>query len=116
MKTTTERRTKVGNGTSAGLKGDSCPRLFRPGKYSRVFEILWEYRENGISRIGLLKQVVARGISDARTGAYAVQIVSSPTEDGRFHRSAGEASKSYFVRRDGGLLRLVMRDRDGATH
>ncbi len=80
---------------------------YRPSSgYALAWSILYAHREKGISKADLLSAYKkASGKPDANCG-YDVHVVISPREDGSCHRSAGKASQSYWVDREGDFLRL----------
>lgn len=74
--------------------------------YAMVWAILYAHREKGISKADLIsayKKMSQK--ADANCG-YDVHVVISPREDGSCHRSAGKASQSYWVEREGDFLKL----------
>lgn len=84
-----------------------CP--YRRGKYRFIWLLLYRHRKDGISREKILDKMEQAGVSDRKTGYYAVTVVASPTESGTAHRSANRAADSYHCEKVGSNIRLVMR-------
>ncbi len=83
---------------------------YRAGSYSQVYNILFQHRQNGISRMALLKKVMRVSKKPEKYCKYNIAIVSSPRKDGSAHRSARTASDIYFVEKQNDWLKLHLRD------
>ena len=89
---------------------------FRAGtKYDYVWRQLYLHRCDGVTRKSLLKKMEEAGVSDPKTGYYAITVIASPDESGtKAHKSvSGKPADLYWVEKLGdGLLKLHLRDRE----
>jgi hypothetical protein len=111
-------KTAKGGGKPEGKKPASqdegerlCP--FRStSKYAAVWLALWRSRKTGITRKALIEEVTtaSKDFADPKTANFAVTVVTSPSEDGKAHRSASRAGDAYWVEKsEGGNLKLHLR-------
>lgn len=81
--------------------------------YGLCFDVLYQmgYKEP-VNRRDLLGRYAELSGKDIKHAGYDLAVVLSPTESGKFHRSADSASKKFphFVRRVGdGMVQLVVK-------
>lgn len=88
-----------------------CP--FRStSKYAAVWLALWRSRQTGVTRKALIEEITSinKNFADPKTANFAVTVVTSPSEDGKSHRSASRAGDAYWVEKsEGGNLKLHLR-------
>jgi hypothetical protein len=107
---------KVGKPSAAKASGtaslkvpDVCP--FRESSaYGKVWTVLYNNREKGITRTRLVEEAVKVTGKPPKNAMYDIAVVTSPDKDGKAHRSANKAANHYYVEKsEGGRLKLVMR-------
>ena len=80
------------------------------GAYAAVFSILYAHKDKGITRKQLVEDAVKATGKDEKRSRFDIAVVTSPSKDGKAHRSANRAADSYWVEKsDGGNLKLHMR-------
>ena len=102
--------------TSKPVKKTNIPRYesnpYRPGSnYSVAYDVLMKMGlQQPVYRKDLLAAYVrASGIPE-KNAMFNFAVVLSPTEDGRFHKSAERPSRTYFVRRlENSMVQVVLR-------
>ena len=83
---------------------------YKPGSYAQVYNVLYQSRQNGISRSALLKKAMKVTRKSEKKCRYDISIVLSPGEDGSSHRSARTASNIYWVEKQNDWFKLHLRD------
>ena len=80
--------------------------------YSKIFDALYLHREKGVGRPDLISEVQRATGRPKRLVGYAVSVVTSPTEDGSYHRSAKKIADVCWFEKEGGWIRMRLRKND----
>lgn len=77
--------------------------------YARIFDALYLHRKDGIGRPQLITEVQRATGRPKRLVAFGVSVVTSPTEDGSFHRSANNIADVCWFEKQNGWIRMRLR-------
>ncbi len=77
--------------------------------YSKIFDVLYLHRKDGIGRPQLITEVQRATGRQKRLVAFGVSVVTSPTEDGSFHRSARRIADVCWFEKQNGWVRMRLR-------